>query len=646
MSFELAPGTILNEKYVIKKVLASGDQGSIYLAKDQKITEKNWVIKELIPPPGISEEDLAFRNEKLHETTDNLMHFDNPHLTKILEYFSEHKREYIVMEYSEGLSIRALSEMMASSSTFPENQVIEWMLQACDALYYLHDRPQPFIFDVLSPDHILLDQQGNIKLINYGLDRFYELGQDTAAFAQSKEDLASEMRSLGETIYYIMNKKKPDIEAPAIYPNMSEELQKIMRRLFALDPTKSYNSFLDLKKELDEIIHPSAKPAATEKKGPSKPLIAWAFGPFLEKIFLAVFANKIVSIAAEVLVVLLAIGLILFSFLRPAHNYSKSGPAAYIICNGNELWTIDLTRRKVINKKTFEGKLGGLTSNLKDNKLFVSNFDKNRIMVLDSTNNDPDPENPGFPVLNNPGKLFFSHNGKDLFVIHEPTNNIFRKILESPPSEPGSTPSSPPAPPERNVFIYPVGNEPKDLAVSRDNKEIFVPSYKTNNLYVINLESNITSAVLPVEGGPFGTLVSPNREDLFITLKDLSSLMVVKINSINPETGTLTSDIYNDTGGKGPVALLISYDGTTLYIANYDSGTIGVFNLTTNKLTDTITVGQGPVAMAFTPKSYSENYMWVINELSGTISVVDLLSNRVSETIPVGKNPQALFVVP
>lgn len=643
MSFELAPGTILNDKYLIKKALASGDQGSIYLAKDQKITEKNWVIKELIPPPDISEEDLAFRNDKLHETLDNLIHFDNPHLTKILEYFSEHKREYIVMEYSEGLSIRALSEMMASSATFPENQVIEWMMQVCDALYYLHNRPQPFIFDVLSPDHILLDQQGNIKLINYGLDRFYEKGQDIAAFAQSKEDLASEMRSLGETIYYIMNKKKPDTGAPAVYPNMSEELQKIMRRLFALDPTKSYNSFIDLKKEFDEILHPSAKPAVPEKRGPSKPLIAWAFGPFAEKIFLAVFANKIVYVAAEVGVVLLALGLIFFSFFHSAHTYNKSSSAAYIICNGNELWTIDLASRKVIDKKTFEGKLGGLTSNLRDNKLYVSNFDKDRIVVLDITNNELDPNTPGFPVLKNPDKLFFSYNGRDFFVIHETTNNIFRKILESPPSEPGSPA---PAGQQRNVFIYPVGNEPKDIAVSRDNKEIFVPSYKTNNLYVIDLVSNITRAVLPVEGGPFGTLVSSNGEDLFITLKDLGSLMVVKINSIDPESGQLTSDIYNDTGGKGPVALLLSPDGNTLYIANYDSGTIGVFNLITKKITETITVGQGPVAMAFTPKSYSENYMWVINYLSGTICVVDLLLNHVSETIPVGKNPNALFMVP
>ena len=109
-------------------------------------------------------------------------------------------------------------------------------------------------------------------------------------------------------------------------------------------------------------------------------------------------------------------------------------------------------------------------------------------------------------------------------------------------------------------------------------------------------------------------------------------------------------------GFDGPSGMAITPDGTTGYVNNYggpvaSSGngiTVNVIDLTTNMITDTITVGLAPAALAITPDGafvYVANYVDG-NSGTGTMSVIRTSDNTVIDTIPGFSGPFDIVITP
>jgi YVTN family beta-propeller protein len=78
------------------------------------------------------------------------------------------------------------------------------------------------------------------------------------------------------------------------------------------------------------------------------------------------------------------------------------------------------------------------------------------------------------------------------------------------------------------------------------------------------------------------------------------------------------------------------------YVTN-DEGTVSVIDVASREETATITVGDDPWEVAFTPDG---SKAYVANSGSDTVSVIDVATSTVIETIPVGANPQGVAVSP
>ncbi len=165
----LLPGMVLNNRYEIKRLLSFTPHHGVYLAKDVKITSRNWLIKEFIPE-GITDEEFTRREEAYNATLEVILNFEHTAFPGILDSFNSLGRWYLVTEPIDGLTLRAISSM--SIEPLKESQILEWALQICDALLYLHSRPKPFIGSLLDPDHIMVvmgDESEQIRLVNLGL---------------------------------------------------------------------------------------------------------------------------------------------------------------------------------------------------------------------------------------------------------------------------------------------------------------------------------------------------------------------------------------------------------------------------------------------------------------------------------------------
>jgi YVTN family beta-propeller protein len=74
------------------------------------------------------------------------------------------------------------------------------------------------------------------------------------------------------------------------------------------------------------------------------------------------------------------------------------------------------------------------------------------------------------------------------------------------------------------------------------------------------------------------------------------------------------------TVGEGPIALAFNPSDDNLYVADFVSANISTIDTSTNTIEDTITVGEGPIALAFNP---SDDNLYVATETSGSVSVIE-----------------------
>ena len=95
--------------------------------------------------------------------------------------------------------------------------------------------------------------------------------------------------------------------------------------------------------------------------------------------------------------------------------------------------------------------------------------------------------------------------------------------------------------------------------------------------------------------------------------------------------------------GQMPTAIPIAPDGTTVYVANADSGTVTPISTATNQPGKPIKVGGGPDAIAITADG---TIAYVANYYSGTVTPIRTATGTTERSIQVGRGPAAIAIKP
>lgn len=235
-------GTILSNSYKVEKILSGGGQGTAYLASvlpHAEVTDMptRVVIKELILPS--TDRGLKKATDGLIKEVSILRRIASDQIVSLYDFFIEDMRGYLVIEYVEGETLR---QLVARCGYLHESRAAEIGIALCDALSYLHGLSPSIIHGDVTPDNIMIDKTGAVKLMDF--DASQELTRNKTNTVVGKHAYMSpeqfkgilnestDLYALGCTMHFLLTGQDPEPISESrpkeLVPSVGEEMNRIV----------------------------------------------------------------------------------------------------------------------------------------------------------------------------------------------------------------------------------------------------------------------------------------------------------------------------------------------------------------------------------------------------------------------------------
>ncbi len=135
--------------------------GSVYHAFHKANPDAEFAIKIL---PRDLKADRSLICQLMNEAFNGAKFGGHPHIARVFDYGSDDGEYYAAYEYINGIR---LDQIIDSPAQRPLKQLLLWVLQLLSAEQHIYDCG--FLYRDLKPQNIIIDKQGNLKLIDFGL---------------------------------------------------------------------------------------------------------------------------------------------------------------------------------------------------------------------------------------------------------------------------------------------------------------------------------------------------------------------------------------------------------------------------------------------------------------------------------------------
>jgi serine/threonine protein kinase, bacterial len=230
--------------YQILKTLGQGGMGTTYLAWD---AAKLLVLKEM----NADMAEIAKARELFEREAKILQSLHHPGIPKYYDFFVESQRKYLAMELIHG---RDLDLYIHKSGTVNLDLAIEWMVQLCRILGYIHSAQPPLIHRDIKPANLLIrtiDKQ--LFLIDFGAVK--EIGTLGGTRIGAPDYMApeqnngqpctqSDLYAIGPTLIFLLTGRNPAdflelqpdgyqfnvVDVPSIPPKLRAIIDRVTAR--------------------------------------------------------------------------------------------------------------------------------------------------------------------------------------------------------------------------------------------------------------------------------------------------------------------------------------------------------------------------------------------------------------------------------
>ncbi|MDH3223952.1 MAG: Ig-like domain-containing protein, partial [Gemmatimonadota bacterium] len=271
------------DKYEVKRLIGYGGMAGVYLARDTQLNR--YVALKLISPGLVLDPRMVRRFFQEAQTMAQLSH---RHIVPIYDIRERDDLVYMVMRYVPG---RTLAEVVSDAGEpLDPDLVATWMAQIAAALAHAHTRPVAVIHRDIKPSNILLDENGDALLTDFGIAKIqgdsnltrtgHLIG--TPAYMSPEQcqgrDLtsASDQYSLGTVAYELLAGVPPfqgptlmilqahsSSEAPRLLdsrPECPKPLADVVERMLAKAPEDRWPDMASLSREFAQVIRAPVSP--------------------------------------------------------------------------------------------------------------------------------------------------------------------------------------------------------------------------------------------------------------------------------------------------------------------------------------------------------------------------------------------------
>lgn len=253
--------------YTVLEQIGSGSGGIVYKAYHNRL-QQLVVLKKL---KHTNRPDLNRRKE-----ADLLKQLKHSYLPQVLDFIEVDGEVYTVMSFIPG---KTLQQLQAEGRTFSRQELLQWGMQICSALNYLHTRSTPIIHGDIKPSNLMLTPDGNICLIDFNISFYLDentvLGY-TDGYTSPEQYLAVNSRrrrkassryvidqkadiySVGATLYHLATgKKRPgyqqEMDFEALAQALGEPFANVIKKAADVEPSRRYGSAMEMFRALKSI---------------------------------------------------------------------------------------------------------------------------------------------------------------------------------------------------------------------------------------------------------------------------------------------------------------------------------------------------------------------------------------------------------
>ncbi|MDP9316741.1 MAG: protein kinase [Chloroflexota bacterium] len=215
ISAPLPAGKLLQNRYMVGRVIGHGGMGAVYEAHDHRLN-KRVALKQILRVTEAGRE--AFEHE-----AQLLANINHPALPKVYDFFPDADSLFITMDYIDGDDLGAILQQRGPLDV---NEVLGYADQLLDVLCYLHGQPSPIIHRDIKPQNIKITQAGKPILLDFGISKgrvglVSHNGQDESItawtphyaspeqFLREGTDARSDVFSLAATLYQLLTNQRP-----------------------------------------------------------------------------------------------------------------------------------------------------------------------------------------------------------------------------------------------------------------------------------------------------------------------------------------------------------------------------------------------------------------------------------------------------